>query len=362
MPRGAAPRLIPLGLFFLCVALSAAILLRPRVATFDETRVAMDTYVTVRVVADSDTLARAAVAAAFDEIVRVASILDWFDSTQVVGRAIAPTGGSGARVRVAPEIAAALGAALEGARVSGGRYDPTIRPVTALWAFEAVPSIPDSNSLHAALARVGYGRIGLAGDTLSISGDSVWLDLGGVAKGYATESAARILRETAGVRGALIAAAGDIRAFGPGPRDGRWDVGLAHPRIPGEIVARFALHDGAVSTSGDYERCFFADGKRYHHIIDATTGYPSERSVSATVFAPSGTRADALATACFLLGPVDGAAMIASLPGCEALWITSEGDGALRVTMTGGLEDRVRLARDLPVTLAGGGAAGRPRP
>ncbi len=348
MPRGATPRLIPLALFFLCIAVSVAILLRPRVATFDDTRVAMDTYVTVRVVADSDSLARAAVAAAFREIDRVAAILDWFDSTQVVGRAFAPTETAG--VRVAPEIAGALDAALQAARLAGGRYDPTIRPVTALWAFDTAPHIPQGDSIRAALSRVGFARVGLNGETITIAGDSVWLDLGGVAKGFATESAARLLRKTAGVRGALIAASGDIRAFGRGPRDGRWDVGLAHPRIPDEIAARFVLRDGAVSTSGDYERCFFADGVRYHHIIDATTGYPSARSVSATVFAPSGTQADALATACFLLGPAEGAAMLASLDGCEGLWITSEGDGALRVTMTPGLGSRVRVATDLPVT------------
>ncbi|MFN0150954.1 MAG: FAD:protein FMN transferase [bacterium] len=355
MPRGAAPRFIPLALFFLCIAVSAAILLRPRVAAFDETRVAMDTYVTVRVVADSDSLARAAVAAAFAEIDRVAAILDWFDSTQVVGRAFAPTAPTG--VRVAPEIAGALGSALDSARRSGGRFDPTIRPVMRLWAFDASPRIPHPDSIRAALARVGYSRVSLDAETIAIAGDSVWLDLGGVAKGFATESATRVLREITGVRGALVAASGDIRAFGRGPHDGRWDVGLAHPRIPDEIAARFALREGAVSTSGDYERCFFVDGVRYHHIIDATTGYPSERSVSATVFAPTGTQADALATASFLLGPAEGAAMLASVGGCEGLWITSDGGGALRVTMTPGLEKRVRVNGGFPVAYSGGGAA-----
>jgi len=360
MPRGAAPRLIPLGLFFLCIAVSAALLLRPRVATFDETRVAMDAYVTVRVVANSEERARAAVASAFAEIDRVAAILDWFDSTQVVGRPFAPTPGAG--VRVAPEIAEVLGVALEVARLSGGRHDPTIRPVTALWAFDTTPRIPPADSLRAALSRVGFERIHLSGDTLSVAGDSVWLDLGSTAKGFATESAARVLRATEGVRGALIAASGDIRAFGAGPHDGRWDVGLAHPRISGEIAARFALRDGAVSTSGDYERCFFEHGERYHHIVDATTGYPSAHSVSATVFAPSGTRADALATACFLLGPAEGAALLAPLPGCEAIWITSEGEGALRVTMTPGLEHRVRVAGEFPLEIAGARAPGDSAP
>jgi FAD:protein FMN transferase len=348
MSRGSAPRLLPLALFFICIAVSAVILLRPHDVARDETRVSMDTFVTVRVVARTEEEALAAIAAAFDEIDRVARALDWFDSTQVVGREIGPTDSAG--IAIPPDAAGALRTALDIARRSGGALDPTIRPLTALWAFEGSPRVPHPDSIRAALPRVGFERARVEGDRL-VAASPIRLDLGSVAKGYVVERAIAVLRARPALRGALVAASGDIRAFGAGAQGRPWSVGLAHPRMPDEIVARFALVDRAVSTAGDYERAFFEAGERYHHILDPKTGYPARRSVSVTVFAPRGDLADALDTACFVLGPEAGMRLLESMEGCAGIWITEE-DGELHATMSKGLEESVSMRPDVALRAA----------
>jgi thiamine biosynthesis lipoprotein ApbE len=216
MPRGVVPRLIPLALFFICIAASAVILLRPRDVTRDETRVSMDTFVTVRVVAANEKAADSAITAAFAEIDRVARAIDWFDTTQVIGREIGPTGSAG--VIIPTDATRALSTALKVARVSGGALDPTIRPLTALWGFESAPRIPHPDSIRAALALVGYERVRVESVGRAhriVTTAPVRLDLGSVGKGFAVEEAIETLRTRPGIRGALVAARGPLASPTP---------------------------------------------------------------------------------------------------------------------------------------------------
>lgn len=341
---------LPFLAFLAAAAAGAALLLGGRAASLDETRVLMDAFVTVRVRADDARAARGAIDAAFDELERVARALDWFDSTSAAGRPLGALAEAGSADEA--EIARVLEVALDVARASDGAFDPTIRPLTALWGFEGEPRVPPAESLAAARARVGHARVRVEGGRVIAEDPGLLLDLGGVAKGYAVDRAVETLRASPGVRGALVAAGGDIRAFGRGPRRGAWTVGLAHPRAPDAVAARFPLADGAISTSGDDQRAFERDGVRYHHILDPKTGMPARASVSATVFAPTGTEADALATAAFVLGPEAGKRLLAERPGREAIWIV-EREGGLAVEMTPGLEGRIA------VDLAGAGGGTR---
>jgi thiamine biosynthesis lipoprotein ApbE len=129
--------------------------------------------------------------------------------------------------------------------------------------------------------------------------------------------------------------------------------------MPDEIIARFPLIDGAVSTAGDYERAFFEGGERYHHILDPKTGYPARRCISATVFASSGDIADALDTACFVLGSAEGMRLLQARFGSRnpsrlfissaGIWITEE-NGELHVTMSKELEGKVSMAPGIEVS------------
>jgi thiamine biosynthesis lipoprotein len=151
----------------------------------------------------------------------------------------------------------------------------------------------------------------------------VRIDLGGIAKGYAVDRAIDITRDC-GIERAMISAGGDSRIIGD--RGGRpWMIGIRHPRDSSGIALRLPLSDSAISTSGDYERFFIADGKRVHHIIDPDTGRSAGASWSATVIGPDALTTDALSTTIFILGAADGLALIESLDGFDAIVIDSGG-------------------------------------
>jgi thiamine biosynthesis lipoprotein len=149
------------------------------------------------------------------------------------------------------------------------------------------------------------------------------VDLGAIAKGYAIDRAAEVLRR-AGIESAAINAGGDIRLIGDhGARP--WRIAIQHPRDSARPLATLELADAAVVTSGDYERFFEQDGVRYHHIFDPRTGYPAGRCQSVTVVAPSAALADALSTAVFVLGPEEGFALLQRFPEAEGLIVAADG-------------------------------------
>ena len=145
----------------------------------------------------------------------------------------------------------------------------------------------------------------------------------GIAKGYVIERGAAMLREH-GIEYALLNAGGDTRVIGD-RRGQPWIVGIRHPRVAGEVVTRVPIVDEAVSTSGDYERFFEENGRRYHHIINPTTGVPTQGILSVTVIGPDATMTDGLSTTVFVLGVEAGLEIIESMPEYEAIIVDNEG-------------------------------------
>jgi thiamine biosynthesis lipoprotein len=212
--------------------------------------------------------------------------------------------------------------------ITRGRFDPTIGSVSRLWQFweGAVP--PPADSIHAGLAGVGLDRYLSDGET-----DDFVFDLGGIAKGYAVDLATETLRQL-GFTSAIVNAGGDLSLIGT-RRDGRpWRIAVRHPRQRDEFVGYLDLEDVCVATSGDYERCFISDGRRYHHILDPRTGMPGYASSSVTVVASQNCMADALATGLFLLGPDDGLPLVEAIKGVDAVFIHADGES---VTVSSGL-------------------------
>ena len=142
-----------------------------------------------------------------------------------------------------------------------------------------------------------------------------------------------------GIEHAYLDAGGDIGLLGPKPDGSPWRIGVRHPREAGQLIGVLTLSGGAVVTSGDYERAFTVDGKRYHHILDPATGLPATSLASVTMVAPTAMEADALSTAVFVLGPERGLALVESLPGAEAILVTPD----LDVLVTTGLKDKLEL-------------------
>ena len=215
----------------------------------------------------------------------------------------------GETVALAQPVQALLERALALCADTGGAFDITIYPVVRAWGFTTDShQVPTQEELSALLARVDYRQVEPQGGTLTLP-QGVELDLGGVAKGYASQQVARLLREE-GVDCALIDLGGSIQAIGSSPDGDPWSVGIRDPRSdsPEDYAAVVRVTDQAVVTSGMYERYFEQDGVRYGHIIDPDTGYPVDNGLaSVTIVAADPTLADALSTALFVMGR-DGAA------------------------------------------------------
>lgn len=186
---------------------------------------------------------------------------------------------------------------------SGGKFDLSVGAVSALWDFDAeAPRLPDDTALQAALSTVDYQKITVTGDTVAVS-PGQQLDLGSIGKGLACDLVRQYL-VSASVKGAVVSVGGSILAYGQkSDKKEPWSIAIRHPRKENAFLGYIRLDEGFVSTSGDYERYFEQDGKRYCHLLDAKTGYPADSGLcSVTVVCQNGMLSDALSTACYLLG------------------------------------------------------------
>lgn len=201
------------------------------------------------------------------------------------------------------DVLRVLTAGLTYAEQSGGKMDPALGRLTALWDVNgAQPRVPDRKAIAAARERSGAKLVAVAGNEVALSG-GVWLDFGGLGKGYAADEL-RALFEAEGVEHALVSLGGNLLALGGRREGGPYRLGIRDPEgATGEVIGTFALAEGVVSTSGDYERYFEQGGRRYHHILDPETGYPALTDLaSVTVVAEEGLYADFLSTYLFILG------------------------------------------------------------
>ncbi len=210
---------------------------------------------------------------------------------------------------VTPELAAFIDEAQALAKQGDYLFDPGIGSLIQLWGFQAdefkaeLPS--ESDIADWLLSRPSIADIAIDGSTLRSRNRNVALDFGGYLKGVALDRAAAILRDM-GIRNALINIGGNVMALGS--KEGRkWRVGIQHPRQAGPL-ATVALNDGeAIGTSGDYQRFFEVDGRRYAHLLDPRTGYPVRHTQAVTVLIPAGARAGTLSDAAskpiFIAGP-----------------------------------------------------------
>lgn len=226
---------------------------------------------------------------------------------------------------VAAETAELLLLAQRLAVQTQGAFDPTIAPVSALWDLTAeAPQLPDADRLAEAAVHVDYTCLEVAGDRARLTDPAAAVDLGGIAKGYISDRLADCLREN-GVSAALIDLGGNIYALGQ-RAEGAFRIGIRDPADEQATAAVIPATDKAVVTSGVYERGFTLDGVRYHHLLDPATGMPVQNGLaSVTVVCADAARADALSTACFVLGLTDGMALIEALDGAEALFIEADG-------------------------------------
>jgi thiamine biosynthesis lipoprotein len=238
-----------------------------------------------------------------------------------------------------PELLRLIEEALRIAQQTNGAFDPTIGPVSVLWQFsgDQEPRLPSESEIKEALTKVGWQRVKIDKDagTILLPEPGMALDLGGITKGYALNRAADMLKKSK-VSGALVNIGGDILAYGEKEPGKPWRVGVEDPRDKSSVAAVTELKDKLIVTSGDYERFFIKDGKRYHHILDPATGYPASTLRSVTVVGPIGTTLQPLGTATFVMGADKGLKFVKTIQGAAGLLIDAEGrflftDGARSV-------------------------------
>ena len=207
--------------------------------------------------------------------------------------------------------------------LSGGKFDITIAPVSALWDFKN-QVIPSKDEISEALQNVDYHSIEIKNG--EISSDTKQIDLGGIAKGYIADRATEYLKEN-GAENALVNFGGNICMIG------EYNIGIQKP-FDDSVIASIALKDKCVVTSGIYERYIESDGKIYHHILDPKTGYGAENELaSVTVIGEKALDCDALSTVCMLLGTESGMDIINNTADTEAVFIDRENN----ITLSSGL-------------------------
>lgn len=235
---------------------------------------------------------------------------------------------------VSEDTAALLTEALTYSTLSNGAFDITAAPLTALWEkAEAQNALPTATALTATLACVGYTHLTVDGTTATLTGGAQ-IDLGAIAKGAIADRAAAYLREN-GCTSALVDLGGNIVAVGSKTGGEPFTVGIADPHDPDALLMTVKAADLAVVTSGSYERGYTIGDKRYSHILDPHTGQPVENDLaSVTILCPSATKADALATACFVMGYDRAATLIAAESDTDAVFAMADG----RVIATEGVE------------------------
>lgn len=208
-------------------------------------------------------------------------------------------------------------------KLSLGAFDITFASVGYLYDYRAGKR-PSTEQIESLLEAINYQHMILdeAEQTVFFKHADVKIDLGGIAKGYAVDNAIEILQQL-GIENALVTAGGDTRLLGD--KNGvPWMVGIRDPRDKNKQAVIIPLQNTAMSTSGDYERYFEADGKRYHHILSPSTGESSYEVQSVSIIGPESVYTDALSTAVFVMGLKDGIGLINSLPNFEAIVMDNE--------------------------------------
>lgn len=277
------------------------------------TAASMTTHVTVAAVGRSGPLLEDAVGRAFEAMDRVVRLLNRHAGDSAVtalndaGRLDAPP----------PELTEVLAAAYRVWEVSGGRFDVTVKPLLDHAAALTGP-VP-----AAVRELVGLDGLQVEAGRLAFSRSGMGVTLDGIAKGYVVDRMADVLRH-AGLCDWLVDAGGDIRVSGRGPGGRPWRIGVRDPNRPDHHTATISLEEGAIATSGGYERRLDAAGLR-HHILDVETATSPQALAGVTVTAPDTMTADALATTLFTLPPPGALRLADALPGCSCLLLTPDG-------------------------------------
>ena len=275
---------------------------------------------------EDSVLARKAIDAGIGEIRRIERLISsWDESSQT--SAINRNAGI-QPVQVDEELFQLIRRSLKVSGITDGAFDISFAAIEKLYRFDgSETALPPAEEVARSVAKINYRNIILDPDkhTVFLKEPGMRIGFGAIGKGYAANRARAVMQDM-GIGNGLVNASGDLICWGK-QEDGRdWGIAIADPDDKMKAIAWLPIGEGSVVTSGDYEKFLLSDGKRYAHIIDPRTGYPTTGIKSVTILCPDAELADALATSVFVLGKKKGLALINQLNGIECLIITEENE------------------------------------
>jgi FAD:protein FMN transferase len=286
---------------------------------FESTGIEMAVPVRIVVYAHSEATSKTATKAAFAKFRELNAVMSDYDPTSEVRR-LSATSGSGQAVVVGDDLWRVLCRSKDLAERSGGAFDVTVGPVVRLWRrARRQEELPNSERIAQAQAAVGHKAMELntSDRTVCLTKPDMWIDLGGIAKGYAIDAALDVLAKH-GIRSALVDAGGDIGLSNAPPNRAGWVIGVAPLERDAKPSVFLSLSNVAIATSGDSWQFVEIDGQRYSHLVDPHTGIGLTDHSSVTVIARNAMTADGLASAVSVLGPKEGLQLIDGYEGAAA--------------------------------------------
>ncbi|KAF2339119.1 FAD:protein FMN transferase [Flavobacterium nitrogenifigens] len=230
-------------------------------------------------------------------------------------------------VKVDREVLELTKRAIQFSEITNGGFDISFAAMDRIWKFDgSMTEMPSAEAIKKSVEKVGYKNIILDSteSTIFLKLKGMKIGFGALGEGYATDKC-RAMMIAKGVQAGIINGSGDMSTWGKQPNGKDWKIGITNPFKPEKILAAVPLIDGAVTTSGSYEKFVVFNGKRYSHIINPATGYPATGLCSVTVFGPNAETANGLSTSMMVLGQKEGLLLLQKFPDYSCVMITDKG-------------------------------------
>jgi len=282
---------------------------------------AMGSPCEIQLYAESEAEAKRIAAIAANDVERLEALYSCYRDTSFLSE-INRVAAAGGAITVDEETAGLLNYAATCHEQSGGLFDISSGILRRAWRFDR-NELPDQSQIESLLEKVGWHKLRWQNPVLEFPVAGMEIDFGGVVKEYAADRAAALCKE-AGTAHGVVNLGGDIRIIGPRADGSPWNIGIRHPRRKDDVIGTLMLHEGALASSGDYERCIVLDGVRYGHILNPKTGWPVRHMAAVSVAGDFCVVAGSASTIA-MLKEEDGPAWLKDL-GLPHLWINTEGE------------------------------------
>lgn len=281
-----------------------------------ETRLLMGTIINIKAIGPDPGTTSAAINACFDHMAELESVMSRFQPESQLSR----LNQVGVLKDAHPALVSLIQQSQKLSQLTDGAFDITVKPLLDL--YQASNTLPTDEQVQATLSLVDYRKLNIDAQSVSFSQPGMSITLDGIAKGFIVDEGVAVLKQFA-FENVLVEAGGDLMGLGEKAPQLPWKIGLQNPRAKmGSLTTTFTIENQAVATSGDYMQTFTPDFVN-NHIIDPRVGHSSRELASTTIFAPSATLADGIATAVMVMGNT-GLQLIENIPGCQAFLITKD--------------------------------------